>query len=88
VRVIRALGVVCDAGHDFVTLEAAKARMHKENHDRHMHSCRPHRIVRLVDITTLTATLRGAMRRHRCNKRTCDVCLWAAHVIGMIWKKT
>lgn len=84
-KVLRAIGVICADGHNFVTLDPAKARMHKENCDRHMHSCRPHRLVRMVDVTTLIASLRGAMKRHGC-RRKCDVCSWAAHVIATLWK--
>lgn len=84
-KVMRAIGVTCASGHAFVTLEPAKAKMNKETYDRFFHGCRPHKIVKLVDATTLVGTLRGAMKRHGC-KGHCDVCRWAAYVIGIIWK--
>jgi hypothetical protein len=86
-KVIKALAVVCTGGHTFVTLDPAKAKMHKENHDAAMHSCRPHRIVRMVDVTTLISVLREAMKKHGCSRK-CDVCAWASQVIAMIWKAT
>lgn len=68
-----------------MTLDPAKARMHKKNQDRFMRDCRPHRIVTMIDVTSLVSLLRGAMKRHGCNGK-CDVCGWAAEVIASIWK--
>ena len=85
-KIIRAYGVRCDdLEHVEVSLTRAKARSRADLWDRFFHFCRPHRVVRLAAIDDIIRTLRGAMDRHGCGRK-CDVCLWAATVIGALWK--
>ena len=85
-KVIPAYATRCDKlDHVDVSLTRAKARSRADLWDRHFHPCRPHRVVRLAAIDDIIRTLRGAMERHGCGRK-CDVCRWAAHVIGALWK--
>lgn len=85
-KVIRAIGVSCDgAEHWNVFTNRGQARDWAALQDKAFRRCGPHRLVHMVALEPLISGLRGAMKRHGC-RAACDVCSWAAHVIGVLWK--
>ena len=85
-KVIRAYAARCDKlDHVEVELSRAKAQGRADLFNRHMHSCRPHRVVRMAAVDDIVTTLRNAMLKHGCVPK-CEVCRWAAHVIAALWR--
>jgi hypothetical protein len=85
-KVIRAVGVTCDqAKHWNVFTSQGEAQNWATKQSATFPQCNPHRIVHMVALDSLLMGLRKAMKEHGCNG-DCDVCRWAAHVIGVLWQ--
>jgi hypothetical protein len=85
-KVIRAIGVTCDgAKHWNVFTNQGEARDWAREQSVRYPECGPHRVIHMVALDSLVRGLREAMKKHGCNDR-CDVCQWAAQVIGVLWE--
>jgi hypothetical protein len=85
-KVIRAIGVTCEAAkHWNVFTNQGEARDWAAQQSFRHPECKPHRLVHMVALDSLLRGLRDAMKTHGCRGH-CDVCQWAAHVIGVLWK--
>lgn len=85
--VLRAYGVRCDTlDHCEVELDKKRAKDKAEFFDRFYQKCGPHRVVTMASVNDIVAGLRGAMKRHGCVFKRCDVCKWSARLIVSLWR--